>query len=51
MITLLAENGASDAEIQAISLHDCLRMVQHYRRHAVQKALALKAIDTLRQRG
>ena len=39
----LAEAGASDAEIAAVTGHKALSMVQHYRKGAGQKALSKRA--------
>lgn len=45
--TRLAEAGCSDAEIQAITGHRNVAMVQRYRRGAAQKTLATAAISRL----
>ena len=43
----LAEAGATDMEVMAITGHRTIRMVQHYTRGARQKVLGLQAIQKL----
>ena len=47
----LAEAGASDAEIQSVTGHKSLAMVQHYRKRAAQKSMSKQAQMRREDRG